>query len=309
VLRWVAGLSIVIAIATAPMRPAGAVTGPVKILAGPEDQSSPSVNAAYLVWTQNSVAHPTRDHAYGRTPVLGATGRFRMDAPGTRGSAGGIDPLRNRAIYQQMTSSTSDLYWFNFDTRKRSKLPAPVNTAKWERDPRVSATYVLFARDTRSEVALFLWRRGAPTLRKIASYAFATSFVAPGGVGDRYATWTVCGPLNCSAHVYDADTDTTMEIPTLQDRPQYAPVVDESRSIVYFVRSHQGCGDTVGIWRRPLDLSAPGTRLVLLPAGIDTGWTLSLDDDVAHPRLDLWFARFRCGPRQGDLYELRDVGA
>jgi hypothetical protein len=34
---------------------------------------------------------------------------------------------------------------------------------------------------------------------------------------------------------------------------------------------------------------------------------MSLDDDVAHARLDLWISRFRCAPGQGDIVELRKI--
>jgi len=300
-LALVSGMALSVPTATA-------VSGPAIVLGGPENQSTPFVNAAYLVWTQDSIAHPGRDHAYARTPVLGATGRFRMDDAGSRGAAGGIDPDRDRAIYQQITGPESDLFWFDLVARTRRKLPAVVNTGSWERDPRVSHTFVLFARDTPDTVSLFLWRRGTTTVDKIASYGFATSSVFPGSVGDRYATWTRCSPVLCSVYVHDSDTGSTTRYPTRNERPQYAPVLDEATGMLYFVRSGPECGSSVGIWRRTLDLSGRGVRLLALPAGIDTGWTLSLDDDVANGRLDLWFSRFRCGSRQGDLAELRDVG-
>jgi hypothetical protein len=286
---------------------AAAATGPTIVLKGPEDQSTPFVNATYLVWTQDSIAHPGRDHAYGRTPVLGATGRFRMDDAGSSGVAGGIDPDRDRAIYQQITGPESDLYWFDLVAGTRRRLPSVVNTGRWERDPRVSSTFMLFARDTPDAVSLFLWRRGTTTLDRIASYGYATSSVFPGSVGDRYATWTRCSPVLCSVYVYDTDTATTTRYPTRNERSQYAPVLDEGSGMLYFVRSGSECGSSVGIWRRTLDLSGRGVRLATLPAGIDTGWTLSLDH--VSGRLDLWFSRFRCGSHQGDLAKLRDVGA
>ena len=78
-------LRLVLAVASAlaaSASMAAAVSGPAIVLGGPEDQSTPSVNATYLVWTQDSLAHPGRDHAYARTPVLGATDRSRMDDVG-----------------------------------------------------------------------------------------------------------------------------------------------------------------------------------------------------------------------------------
>lgn len=289
---------------------AGGVTGPVKVVGGPEDQLHPSVDDTYLIWTQNSEARPNVDHAYGK--VLGQDERFRLDATGTRGAAGGIDPDSGRAIYQQMSDTTSDLFWFDLDTKDRTKVAAEgVNTTKWERDPRVSAAFIFFARDAGSATSLFLYDRAGDTLDKIVGYDITRFFVAPGAVGDRYATWTVCGPFTCASWWYDTQEadPRPRKLPTVDGRPQYAPVIDEGAGSVYFVRSGQACGASVGIWTRvwPLDPDVPAERLVALPSGIDTGWTMSLDHDAAHERVDLWFSRYRCASRQGDVFELRDV--
>jgi hypothetical protein len=166
---------------------ANAVTGPVRIIGGPEDQLHPSVDDTYLVWTQNSESRPNVDHAYGK--MLGRDGRFRLDADGSRGAAGGIDPESGRAIYQQMTARTSDLFWFDLDARDRTRVAAEgVNTDRWERDPRVSAAFLFFARDAGSATSLFLYDRAADALSKIAEYDITRFYVAPGAVGDRYAT-------------------------------------------------------------------------------------------------------------------------
>lgn len=301
--------AIVAALATLA-GPARGVTGPVKVVGGPEDQLNPSVDDTYLIWTQNSEARPNVDHAYGK--VLGEDGRFRLDPTGSRGAAGGIDPESGRAIYQQMTDTTSDLYWFDLDTKDRTKVAADgVNTDRWERDPRVSASFLLFARDAGSTTSVFLYERAGDTLDRIASYDITRFYLAPGAVGDRYAAWTVCGPFTCSVWWFDTqETDPAPhKLATVEGRPQYAPVIDEVGGYIYFVRSGQACGSAVGVWRRawPLDPDLHAERLVTLPSGIDTGWTMSLDRDAANQRVDLWFSRYRCAAQQGDVVELRDV--
>jgi hypothetical protein len=170
---------------------AGAVSDPVKVMAGPEDQFKPSANETYLIWTQNSQAHPGRHHAYGR--VLGTDARFRLNPPGTRGFAGGIDPDQDRAIYQQVGPG-SDLYIFNLGTRNRARLAAPISTARWERDPRISNAFILFAREAGGTTSLLLYDRTARTIDRIGHWDLSRYFVAPGSVSERYATWTVCGP-------------------------------------------------------------------------------------------------------------------
>jgi hypothetical protein len=278
-------------------------------IGGPQDQHHPTADADHLIWTQASSRHPEVDHAYGT--VLGTDVRFRLDADGTRGAAGGIEPGGELAIYQQMTDRTSDLYWYRFDTRRRRPLTAPgVNTVRWERDPRVSSSSVLFARDVGTSTKLFLFDRAAGAVQMIAAYDFTRLYVAPGSVGDRYATWTTCGPFSCVAWWYDAlaADPAPRRLPTVDRRAQYAPTIDEAGGWAFFVRSGDVCGSSVGIWRRPwpLDPDRPGERLVALPAGIDVGWTLSVDRSH-DPRVDLWFSRFRCSAQQGDVAVLRDV--
>jgi hypothetical protein len=154
---------------------------------------------------------------------------------------------------------------------------------------------------------LFLYDRNTHTLEEIASYDITTFYAAPGAVGEGYVTWTVCGPITCRAFVRDTATGPTRKIPAPDGKARYAPVVDEVNEQVYVVRSGQACGASVRIVRVPLaDLGATPVTIASLPAGIDVGFTLSLEERPT--QLDLWFSRYRCGPQQGDVYRLRDVG-
>ena len=116
----------------------------------------------------------------------------------------------------------------------------------------------------------------------------------------------MCGPLHCRAFVRDTVTDHTRRIPAPDGTERYAPVVDEGGEHVYVVRSGSACGAAVRIVRVPLsDLGATPVTIATLPAGVDVGFQLSLEERPS--RLDLWFSRYRCGPQQGDIYRLRDV--
>jgi hypothetical protein len=302
---------VALAIATlAAVGPAArAIEGPSVRIGGPEDQHHPSADAVHLIWTQASSSRPEIDHAYGK--VRGEDGRFRLDAKGRRGAAGGIDPGGDRAIYQQMTDRDSDLFWYAFATGTRSRVRAPgVNTDRWERDPRVSGTFVFFARDVGSFTRLFLLDRATRTVERIASYDLTRVYVAPGSVGERYATWSTCGPFTCVAWWYDtqATEPAPRKLPSVDGKPQYALTIDEAGGWAYVVRSGQACGSSVGIWRRPwpFDRDLLAERLIALPAGIDVGSTLAVDRSSA-PRVDLWLSRYRCGSQQGDVAVLRDV--
>jgi hypothetical protein len=286
--------------------PAGAVIVPQRIIAGPEDQFLSSVNDGYLIWTQNSGSFPNRFDAYGK--VRRTTDIFRLNPPGTRGWAGGIDPDQNVAVYQQTEGQASDLYRINLDTLRRVKLPTPINTARWEWGPRISNAFYLFARDASLKTTLFLYDRSAKTMEKLVSLDLTKYYTVPGAVGERYATWSVCGPLSCSAFIRDTDTDQTMKIPAPPGTARYAPVVHEAEGLVYFARSGSSCGSVVRIMRLPVaDLGARPAGLTTLPAGIDVGFEMSLDE--AGGKVDLWFSRFRCATQQSDIYRLRDVGS
>jgi hypothetical protein len=282
-----------------------AVEGPSRLLGGPQDQLLPAVNLTYLVWTESSEAHPNRYHAFAK--VRGTTTRFRLNPEGTRGYTGGIDPGQDRAIYQRIDGLRSDLYLVNLQTRAQSRLPAAVNTTRWEWGPRISDRFVLFARDTALKTTIVLWDRVDRTVEQLAGYDFTRFYASPGAVGERYATWSVCGPLMCNAWIHDTQLDTTRRIPAPDGRARYAPVVDETEELVYFVRSGQSCGANVRIMRVPLDdLGATQVTLLALPAGIDVGFTLSVDRPPG--QVDLLFSRFRCAPQQGDIFRLGDVG-
>jgi hypothetical protein len=285
--------------------PAGAVVGPRRIMGGPEDQLLPSANDTYLIWTANSEAFPNRYHAYGK--VRRTSGRFRLNPSGTRGYSGGMDPGQNRAVYQQIDGRSSDLYTINLETRVRLRLPALVNSAQWERSPRVSDAFYLFARDTAATTTLLLYDRAAKSIESLATYEINRYSVTPGAVGEQYATWSVCTVFNCNAFIRNTATDQTRKIPAPDGRARYAPVVHEGEAQVYFARSGHACGVGVRILRVPLsDLGATPVSLAALPAGIDVGLQQSAQD--LGTQVDLWFSRYRCGPMQGDIYRLRDVG-
>ena len=285
--------------------PAGAVSDPQRVIAGPEDQLLPSANADHLLWTANSETFPNRYHAFARP--RGSTDVFRLNPAGTRGYAGGLFPDRpDEAVYQQIDGESSDLYRIDLVTRERRRLPALVNSSRWEWGPRVSEAFFLFARDAGSTTTLFLFDRVERTLEKIASYDLTTYYAPPGSVGERYATWTVCGPFTCRAFVHDTLDGVTRRIPAPDGSARYAPVVHETEAQVYFVRSGQACGASVRIVRVPVaDLGSAPEPIATLPAGIDVGFQLSLEDRTT--TANLWFSRYRCAPEQGDIFVLKDI--
>ena len=302
--RSILSVTCSILVLTVLGQPAGAVTGPHKVLGGPEDHALPFVSDTHMTWTQDSVARPNRYNAFGS--LLDGSERSRLNARGTRGFSGGIDPGTDVAIYQQVDGQRSNLFTIDLVTKVRTKLPTPVNSSNWEWAPRISNSYILFQRDSFGTTTLWLYDRGADTVTALHSVNADRLFMYTGAVGEQYASWTVCGQ-GCSAFVYDIVGSTKTKLPVPTGRHQYAPVVDEAHGNVYFVRSGDSCGENVGIWRRPVDLTGPAEEMVSLPDGIDTGWTLALDEDVANGRLDAWFQYWRCAGEHGDIFEVREL--
>lgn len=296
-----------IAIVGVMAAPAAGATTLVKVIGGPEQQFFPFVNDTYVVWTQNSEARPGRYNAY--ADELAALGnRVKLNEKGTRGYTGGLDPGTNRAIYQQADGDRSTLYWFNLDTKARTKV-AGVNTRKgWEWAPRVSTSHILFQRDDlRGHSTMLLYDRTDGSVMALKTTDYNRAFMIAGAVGEQYASWTICA-ASCNAFIYEIATDITRKLALPKGKHQYAPVVDEDRGSVYFTRSGNGCGVNVRIMRRPVDdLSAPAETIVSLPDNKDTGWTIALHVDVANARVDGWFEYYHCGSRQGDIWEAQEL--
>lgn len=299
---WLVGLIAGLVVATSVS--AWALT-PVQILAGPEDQLLPYGNDAYLGWTQNSTGRPRHYDAFAQPE--GTTSRTRLNAAGTGGWMGGFDPGTNTSIYQQTELGRSDLYFYDLDTNTRTEVSG-VNTLQWEWGPKISSSYILFSRDPLGlgTSRLILFDRALSHSTLIASVDESRATILTGGVGDRYATWTVCTVRTCNAFYYDTDDSSTHRVANPSGRPQYAPVIDEAAGSLYFVRSGSDCGQNVTI-RKGTVGSSDSIVLALLPQGVDTDWRMSLAPNTGSGHTDLLFVRYRCAAAQGDIYALRSV--
>jgi hypothetical protein len=288
--------------------PAAAAVTPVKVVGGPGNQFNPFSDGTSIVWASNA-GHPKRYDALARS--LSGGGVQRLNLRRTEGFAGGIDPIGPRAIIQQVRNGLSDIVFVNLDNGNRSAPPG-VNSRKWEWAPRISATYILFARSVRRNGVWFddvlLTDRGSGKAVRLASYRYSkNALLAISNVGDRYATWARCA-ATCSAYLYDTQTSSLRKIPTKNGRPQYGATVDEANGQLYFFRSGAKCGVDVNMWRVPV--ATPGgslTRIVAFPDGVDTGWTLDLAPGTGG--VDAYFQRWNCATRSGDIYRAPSVDA
>src|SRR3954465_15388914 len=79
------------------------------------EETVPTANATYLAWTQNSKRHPKHHDVYARTFGQSSV-KFKVNASGTSGFTGGIDPSTNTLVYTQVRHGQADLKIFNLDT-------------------------------------------------------------------------------------------------------------------------------------------------------------------------------------------------
>lgn len=284
---------------------------PVKVIVEPANQFFPASDGEYIAFTTNSTDRPNRVSA--RVERLSNGVGWRMNAAGTEGFSGGVDPSSDKVIFQQVRFKdyVSNLYYWDIGARRRTKVP-DVNTDWWEWDPLISATFITFFRDYRAGgtwyTGVFLYRRSNGAIKRIATARIARgAFLLNGSVGDRYATWSRCTKATCVAYVYDRETGKVARIPTKNGRPQYGSVIDEGTGRIFYTRSGFGCGLDVKILEIPVDhLGADPAKIVDLPDGIDLSKT-SLAPNLDSGGQDLLFDRVVCAKYSWDIYAVRNV--
>jgi hypothetical protein len=303
--RTLISIGLVVVFVMMPTFAFGSVT-PVPLIDGPEDQWQPFANDTWLAWTSNSLAHPNRWNAYIR-PVTGGD-KKRINAKGTAGFTGNFDPGTNVMIYEQGTSTDGSIYFYDADTGIRTKVPG-VNSRRWEWQPKVSNSFILFLRDRRQSgtwyTDVLLFDRASSATRTLGTWRSSGNVIRTGNVGERYATFFVATKRGYFPFLYDTETDTRTRIDGSQPY-EWAPVVDEANGTVYFAASGSNCGQNENVWRLPISLVGDATKIVDLPKGIDIGWVMSLAPDAVSG-LDLLFYRIKCGRHQGDVYAAQQV--
>jgi len=273
-----------------------------KVVGGGGTQYWPSSNGTFVAYSN----YFRRDYnALAMNEASGHT--LRANARGTSGVLGSFIQGTSEFIFQQY-GDHSDLYFFDVSNRHRSAAPNTVNGVGWAYWPVASEDFILFMRATHrfNTRSLKLYDRGADTIRTLIG-DIGGKTVFPGFVGSRYAAWTTCGSQACSVSIYDSTTHTTTKLPTPATKSSYAPAIDEATDQIYFVRGPADkCGVNITI-RVGAVGSDQSTAVATLPRGIDTGWTLSLTANTTSGFQDLYFERWDCKDRRGDVYAIRSV--
>lgn len=248
------GSRLLMAIATAlvvvPAVSAKAAVTDVAVLSSPSVEIYPSASATELGWSQNSNAHPRFFNAFIRP--LGGGKTVQVNAPGTRGFAGGFDG--SRFIFQQISKKAqSDLRIYDTSSRHYVAVPNGVNTSRWERAPSMDGDYLVFNRDTylrertTYRVVLHQISTGKEVILDSITSKGQAAYVYTGQLTGDYVTWERCTKTNgCDVYIYRISTGKTTKVP--DRRQEYSPAVS-SDGTVYFIRSAVGCGAHVELMR------------------------------------------------------------
>ena len=243
-------MAIATALVVVPTFAAEAAVTDVAVLSSPNAEIYPSASATELGWSQNSNAHPRFANAFVRP--LGGGKTVQVNAPGTKGFAGGFDG--SRFIFQQISKQgQSDLRIYDTSSGHYVAVPNDVNTSRWERAPSMDGDYLVFSRDSylrqRSTYRVVLHRisTGKEIILDSITGKTPATYVYAGQLSGDYVTWERCTKTNgCDVYIYRIGTGKTTKVP--DRRQEYSPAVS-SDGTVYFIRSSAACGAHVELMR------------------------------------------------------------
>ncbi len=288
---------------------ASAVITPTLVRGGVTDQFFPAGNSTYLIWTENTLAHPRNYQAYGATPATGTP--FKLNASGTEAYAGGINGETTEAVFQQVNGASSDIELYDLATKVRTPAPAAVNTTLWEWRASISPGYILFGRNAfnrdSSPWKVMLYDRVAGTTTVLDTVTYKCRCIYPDQVTDEYATWTKCSRTTCNVWYHDNTTGTIAKIPHPDTKLLYYAGVAAGSGNIYYGSSGFACGKNVKILRWNPAVGGTPVVVTAFPDGYDLSWRISVNvDPGAHE--DVYFDRANCSSRNyyANIYKIED---
>ena len=230
------GLAILTAAAAAAPSP------PVPVKHSTRNETTPAAGGEYFAWAKSRRGRP---NVYDVWAQRGSGRPFKVNAPKTRGWAGGIDGTR--LVYQQVKDGwKSDIRFFDLARRRRSAPPAGVNTSRWEWAPSLSGGWLLFGRgeavrDSLQQVIL----QNLTSREKIVldSLRSKNGFLQAGQVNGNFAVWGRCSSSFPQCDVYRYEIAARTKTPISQSgETLYAPSVTATGTTYYGRNIGRECG-------------------------------------------------------------------
>jgi hypothetical protein len=294
------------------------VTGQIAVAATPTavisttrvSEFQPSFATGYLVWDQNSIAHPRHFNSF-----VKPTGqpRIRVNPRGTHSNGAAIDGTT--VLYQEVGRRGSNLKLYDVNTGDRTGPGSGVNTRHWEYEPGISADHLFFSRGnfegSSPWVRLILYDRLTEQSQVLAEADPRHKYLISNQVNGDWAVWELCrlrdgNFTNCNVFRYQISTDETVRLPN-PNRQQYGSAVT-SDGTVYYVRTGREdawvCGAGARLVRYPV--GGPATVVASLPKGKDAFSMFAFEE--ADTSVTLYFDRITCRNGQsGDIYNLTNA--
>jgi hypothetical protein len=262
----------------------------------------PAAASGYLVWTQNSKAHPNRNYVYAKPQ---GSSLFRVTPRGTTGRSWGGAIDGTTLVFTQWPSpsaSDGDLKMFDLATRSRSTPPG-VNTSRNENGASLSGDWLLFRRTTlRSSTEKIILRNLTTDEQRVLDERTGRAYAQPGNVAGNYAVWFRCLRFTkCNTYLYDIGLSSATKLGNPLNRAQYAPAVTDDGTVYLFEAQNALCRDV-----RPrlfrYTLGQPRERLLTMPHNRDPSITSVLVNGGGGTTL--YFDRYNCRTGSSDIYKV-----
>ena len=174
-----------------------------------------------------------------------------------------------------------------------------------------SDNYLVFERfkwsgsGTLLESALLLYDRNSGAMTTLEDGM--SNYYRPTFAGTTYVAWTVCGSVGCAIHYWSAAGGEQIQ-PSVPGRDQYSAWIDEATGQVYLRPGEAAhlrqAGDDPAVDARLEYFDRPGVAPARYRYGREP---MSLATDVATSSQDLYFERWSCRQKTGDIYALEGV--
>jgi hypothetical protein len=261
--------AVLLAAAFAIVMAAAAVgaTGPTPVKTTAKSEVIPAAGEEWFAWSKSRQRTRGPFDLY----VQSTDGKtFRVSKKAYAGSIDGT-----MLAYQVILGpglGNSDLRLLDLTTRRQKRLPAGVNTPRWECCGRISGNWLLFSRARASGKGrqLVLLRNLVTGEQRVLDANQASrGALRAAQLNGNYAVWSRCDPFpQCRIYRYDLGSGSATLLPVPVGEIPYAPSVNEFGT-AYYAQRGPGCGNSVKIMKQ--SLFGQPEAIASLPPGRDVG--------------------------------------